>query len=294
MSFSRRAPPAIYAEAALANRLAFTPGVVERYRQRLVGLLATVWREADLLAEVDRVEALLAPHFTPAQAGAPKALAAIRDFIRRRRGEIEGVLAAWPPALPERPRPPLTTKRIGTIAGTFATRQSRAADEEAEPGTVDLTVTLHDEAVAFTPADVRAYPTPLPGPAGRPGAPPPPPPSGTLDNGDDRAIGITVTGKRDDGTPVTLTLFLDRRRVRDTTADVETGGILTIGGGFFGAGPLRVVGGTVALTDRGVEPEAKLAGSLSLTVNESNGGFGNAANRVKPPTSVGAEAAPHD
>jgi len=294
MSFNRRAPPAIHAEAALSNRLAFTPGLVDRYRKRLEELLATVWQEPELLAEVDRVEALLTPHFSPAQAGAPKALAAIRDFIRRRRGEIEGVLAAWPPALPERPRPPLTTKRIGTIAGTFATRQSQAADEEAEPGKVDLTVTLHDEAVAFTPADVRAYPTPLPGPAGRPGGPPPPPPSGTSGDGDDRAIGVTVTGKRDDGTPVTLTLFLDRRRVRDTTADVETGGMLAIGGGFFGAGPLRVVGGTVALTDRGVEPGAKLAGSFSLTVNESSGGFGNAAKRVKPPSAVGAEAAPHD
>lgn len=294
MSFNRRTPPAIYAEAALANRLAFTPGIVDRYRKRLEELLATVWNESDLLAEIDRVEALLTPHFSPPQANAPKALAAIRDFVRRRRGEIEGVLADWPPALPERPRPPLTTKRVGTISGTFATRQSQAADEEADPGVVDLTLTLGDETVPFTPADVRAYPTPLPGPAGRPGAPPPPPPAGATGAADDRAIGITVTGKRDDGTPVTLTLFLDRRRIRDTSADVETGGMLAIGGGFFGAGPLRVVGGTVALTDRGVEPGAKLAGSFSLTVNESNGGFGNAAKRVKPPGAARSEAAPDE
>jgi hypothetical protein len=290
LSFNRRAPPAIYAEAALANRLAFTPGIADRYRRRLEELLATIWKEDELLADVDRLEALLTPHFSSAQATAPQALAGIREFIRRRRGEVEAVLVDWPPALPERPRPPLTNKRIGTVSGSFSTRQPQAADEEIEPGMVELTLVLDHETVAFTPADVRAYPTPLPGPAARPGTPPAPSPAGPDAPGDERAIGVTITGSRDDGTPLTLTLFLDRRRVRDTADDVETGGMLAIGGGFFGAGPLRTVGGSVSLSERGVAPGSRLAGSFSLIVNESSGGFGNDAKRIRPP----AAGAPPD
>ncbi|MBM4010330.1 MAG: hypothetical protein FJ286_02970 [Planctomycetes bacterium] len=292
LSFNRRAPPAIYAEAALPNRLAFTPGFADRYRQRLEELLATIWNEDELLAEVDRVEALLSPHFSSAQAAAPKALAGIREFIRRRRGEVEAVLVDWPPVLPERPRPPLTTKRIGTVSGTFSAWQPLAADEEIEPGQVELTLVLDDETVAFTPADVRAYATPLPGPAARPGALPAPSAAAPDAAGDDRAIGVTIAGRRDDGTPVTITLFLDRRRVRDTVDDVETSGMLAIGGGFFGAGPLRTVVGSVSLSDRGVAPGSRMAGAFSLTVNESRGGFGNDAKRIRPPSARDAATPP--
>jgi hypothetical protein len=298
MAFQRRVPPAIHAEGALANRLAFVPGMAERYRRRLTELLATVWSEERLLGEVDRLESLLTPHFVPAQAGAKKALVNVRDFIRRRRGELEPVLADWPPALPTRPRPPLSTKRVGTVSGTFATLQRLAADEEAAPGEVTLSLTLNDAPVAVTTRDVRAYPTPLPGPGGRPGpapgqAPvgppqPAPPPAGAAAAQGDQPIGVTVSGARDDGTPLTITFLLDRRLVRDTTTDLEAGGLLAIGGGFLGTGPMRVLGGRVALTERGVAPGSRLAGSFSFTVDETSGGFNNPAPRARPPAAAPA------
>lgn len=291
MAFGRRAPPVIHAEGALANRLAFIPGMADRYKRRMEELLATVWREEDLLAEVDRLEALLRPHFTPAQGGAVKALAGIRDFVRRRRGEIEPVLAAWPPSLPERPRPPLTTTRVGTVSGTFATLERRAADEETAPGEISLSLTMRDEAVPVDAADVRAYPTPLPGPVGRPGAAPAPPAADAAGADGDRAIGVTVSGKREDGTPVSLSFFLDRRLLRDTDDDIAAGGLLAIGGGFFGTGPMRILGGTVALTERGDEPGSRLAGTFSFTIDESSGGFANPAPRKRPPGATAEPAA---
>ena len=59
--FGRGPPPAIYAQSALANRLAFAPGMIDRYRARLEQLLDTVWQEDELLAEIDRLEPLPAP-----------------------------------------------------------------------------------------------------------------------------------------------------------------------------------------------------------------------------------------
>lgn len=43
--------------------------------------------------------------------------------------------------------------------------------------------------------------------------------------------------------------------------------------GFLGTGPMRIVGGTAALTDRG----SRLGGTFEFTVDETSGGFTNPA-----------------
>lgn len=272
--FGRGPAPAIYAQAALANRLAFAPGIIDRYRRRLEELLDTVWREDDLLAEVDRLEALLGPHVAPPQAAMARPLDAVRGFIRRRRGELEAALAAWPPELPETFRRPLTTTRIGRVSGTFATVPRDTADGESAESTIALGLTLHGQPVDFVPADVAAYPMPMPGPGGRPTSPA------------DAPLGVTTSGTRTDGRPLTLTFLLDRRLVRDSTAGFAAGGMLTEGPGFFGSGPMRIVGGTVALGDRGLEPGARLTGTFSFDIDETSGGFGNSAPKRRPGLAV--------
>lgn len=266
--FSRGPPPAVYAQGALANRLAFAPGMLDRYRRRLEEILDTVWNEADLLAEVDRLEHLLAPYLAPAQAGAGTSLDAVRDFIRRRRAEIEKSFESWPPELPESFRRPMTTKRVGSVSGTFATVQRAEADDEHPPGDIAVALTLADETVAYVPTTVSAYPLPLPGPWGRSTA--------------DAPLGVTVSGTRADGRPLTLTLMLDRRLVRESTGGFAAGGMLTEGPGFFGSGPMRLVGGTVTLGDRGLDPGTRISGTFALAIDETSGGFGNPAPKRRP------------
>jgi len=269
--FGRGPAPAIYAQGALANRLAFAPGMSDRYRARLEEILADVWKEDDLLAEVDRLEPLLAQHLAAGQSAASrKSLDALRTFIRGRRGTLEAALAAWPPELPATYRRPMTTKRVGTASGTFATVQRAAADDETPAGEIAMTLTLGEEPVGFVPASVTAYPLPMPGPWGRPSGP------------DDAPLGVTVSGTRADGRPLTLTLMLDRRLVRESTGGFATGGMLTEGAGFFGSGPMRIVGGTVTLGDRGLMPGGRLSGTFSFTIDETSGGFGNPAPKRRP------------
>lgn len=274
--FGRGPAPAIYAQAALANRLIFTPGLAARYRQRLEGLLATVWNEDNLVAEVDRLELLLMPHVAAAQRNATTSLAAVRGFIRHRRGELSKALASWPPELPERYRQPMTTRRVGTVSGSFATIQRDSATGDSAPGEIALSIRLNGTAVAFEPTGVAAYPLPIPGPQGQAMAPATPPrtPEGP--------IGVTISGTRPTGSPLTLTFMLDRRLLRDTTAGVATGGMLTEGTGFFGTGPMRIVGGTAALTDRGSDPGSRLGGTFEFTVDETSGGFTNPAAKRRP------------
>jgi spore coat protein CotH len=268
--FDRGPAPAVYAQAALANRLAFAPGMIDRYRRRLEEILDTVWREDELLAEVDRLETLLAPHLAPAQSGAPKSLDAVRDFIRRRRKEIETALTAWPPELPGAFRQPMTTKRVGSVSGTFATVQRAAADGEPSPGEIGIAMTLSDTPIDYAPANVAAYPLPIPGPWGRPASPA------------DAPLGVTVSGTRVDGKPMTLTFMLDRRLVRESAGGFAAGGMLTEGPGFFGSGPMRIVGGTVALGDRGLDPGTRLSGTFTFGIDETSGGFGNPAPKRRP------------
>lgn len=268
--FGRGPAPAIYAQSALANRLAFAPGIIDRYRHRLEQLLDSVWQEDDLLAEVDRLEALLGPHVAPPQAAMARPLDAVRGFIRRRRGELEAALAVWPPELPETFRRPLTTTRIGRVSGTFATVPRAAADGEPAAGEIALGLTLDERPVAFVPASVAAYPMPMPGPWGRPTPPA------------DAPLGVTISGTRDDGKPLTLTFMLDRRLVRESTGGFAAGGMLTEGPGFFGSGPMRIVGGTVALGDRGLDPGMPLTGTFAFGIDETSGGFGNPAAKRRP------------
>jgi hypothetical protein len=44
----------------------------------------------------------------------------------------------------------------------------------------------------------------------------------------------------------------------------------------------------VALTERGVVPGSRLAGSFSFTVDETSGGFNNPAPRARPPAAAPA------
>jgi len=269
-ALGRGPAPAIYAQAALANRLAFAPGIIDRYRHRLEELLDTVWREDDLLAEVDRLESLLGPHRAPPQAAMAQPLDAVRAFIRRRRGELEAALEAWPPELPDTFRRPLTTTRVGRVSGTFATVPRAAADAESAAGEIALGLTLDEQPVAFAPADVAAYPLPMPGPWGRPATPA------------DAPLGVTISGTRADGKPLTLTFMLDRRLVRESTAGFAAGGMLTEGPGFFGSGPMRILSGTVALGDRGLDPGTRLTGTFTFGIDETSGGFGNPAPKRRP------------
>ncbi|MFM7243309.1 MAG: CotH kinase family protein, partial [Planctomycetaceae bacterium] len=263
-------PPVIYAQAALANRLAFAPGMIDRYRERLEQLLDTVWNEDELLAEVDRLEALLAPHLSAGQSGAARSLDGVRDFIRRRRGEVAKAFESWPPELPGTFRQPMTTRRVGRVSGTFTTVHRAAADDDAAGGDVSLNLTLADEPVAYRPTAVAAYPLPMPGPWNRPEA------------AADAPLGVTVSGSRADGRPLTLTFMLDRRLVRESNGGFAAGGMLTEGSGFFGSGPMRIVGGTVALGERGLDPGSRLSGTFAFGIDETSGGFRNPAPLRRP------------
>ncbi len=101
----RRAPVSVKTMGRIAHRLYQLPSARARYAQTMQELLDKHWDEEALLAEVNRAQAMIEPHLTPAQKRAlPRG--EIRRFIPSRRAdvlkEISGEMPLWASA----PGPP--------------------------------------------------------------------------------------------------------------------------------------------------------------------------------------------
>lgn len=115
-------PTSVFARGALARRLYLLPETQTRYLDRLRGLLDTVWDEAAMLAEIDRMEALITPIADPdGSRGLAAAIEEVRDFVRTRRAAIEGELASGPPAWTDPLPDPPCFELVGDVSGTFST-----------------------------------------------------------------------------------------------------------------------------------------------------------------------------
>ncbi len=115
-------PEAVAAEGALARRLYLHPEGRRLYLERLRTLLDEVWDEDALLAEVDRMAALVEPAVRPGDRFAfGRGLEQVRDVIRGRRAQLEPALAGDGPAWPYPPKEPFCIDDLGSVAGTFET-----------------------------------------------------------------------------------------------------------------------------------------------------------------------------
>lgn len=277
-----RTAPAVYAQAGLPNRLYFAPGMADRYRAALSGVIDEVWREEELLGEIDRLAALLEPRLGRRQADAPKALEGVRSFVRGRRAEIEAALADWPAAAPSTWRRPMTSRPLGTAAGTFLATYREGAADDVPPGEVALDVQFDGAAVGLRDVEASVSTFVFPGfGGGRDGDPP---------------ISVVISATRaDDGKPLAFNLFLDRRRVA-AGEEVPVNGMVTEGAAGFGIPgfvPMRTIDGTFQPAERGLEPGSRLGGRLDLRVTQLDGGLMNRAPLRRPGSDAATgEAAP--
>ena len=112
-------PASVWAVSYLTRRLYNHPVTQQKYRARLQELLATVWNETRLLAEVDRMTKLLQGLSTVPPFQAAPQTQQLRQFIRDRRGQIEPELKqpAQPWSFPLRREVYMT--QVGKISAQF-------------------------------------------------------------------------------------------------------------------------------------------------------------------------------
>ncbi|NCG18118.1 MAG: hypothetical protein GWP91_03790 [Rhodobacterales bacterium] len=113
-------PTSVVAQSLLAQRIYNHPNMTEAYVERLHQLLDTAWDEDQLLAEVDRMSALVKPYaLEPDYAG--EAQEGLRIFIRDRRDAIVDATASGPEVWAYGPRPSPCLVLQGPLSMTFDT-----------------------------------------------------------------------------------------------------------------------------------------------------------------------------
>ena len=158
-------PNAVAAAWFLANRLYGTATGRARFLTRERALLATVWNEAALRAEVDRMVALIGPIADATDPGWRAALADVRAFIDGRRALLTAELDAGPTwSEPLGAYPCLEVR--GTVTATFTTTYGTlGAPNPLATGAGALTIT--EGAATYVTAPVGAMagrdPNPQPG-----------------------------------------------------------------------------------------------------------------------------------
>ncbi|MFM2094804.1 MAG: hypothetical protein RIS70_1928 [Planctomycetota bacterium] len=251
----------VYAKGQLAYRLNQVPAIRDRYQATMMKLLDTIWREQELLAEVDRIEALVRDHLHEAQAGIEQSNEVLRTFIKQRRKEILDEIKNGPVHVTQVPAKPFYMREAGRAAGRFEAAWSPAdAKEPAESENASLELVLDDKPVKFQRVSVSSGPSKFPNFGGpqRPDAAPPT---------------VVLSGIREsDQKKLTLTLtFPSDRFPADDNEATRVQGMLTEGDMFVFGGFMRTFVGEVALKSAGREPGKPVAGSISGKLYEMRG-----------------------
>ncbi len=112
----------VYATSALARRLFVHAPTRQIYVERVLELLDTVWNEAALLAEINRMAAIIAPYLDPVQdAEFSSAVAQARRFVQRRRAQLLDLLQPQPLPWTEPLRELLCFPLLGELTASFET-----------------------------------------------------------------------------------------------------------------------------------------------------------------------------
>jgi len=254
----------VYAKGQLAWQLNQDPDIRQRYHETLLKLLEATWKEEPMLAELDRIQALVSDHLHPAQQGNSQAVETARKFIQERRGELLEEIKNGPIHIEQQPAKPFYMREAGQAQGEFSTTWSPADQKEAVASDkVTFTLTLNDDPVEFEQVTAISRPSP-PNPFG--GPPGPPPPQVVLRGargGDQKPLLLMLTIPPDQFTPGT-----------DKNPEIGVQGILTEGEGFgFGPG-MRTFLGKIQFKSASQEAGKPVVGKISGTLFEMRGGFG--------------------
>jgi hypothetical protein len=196
----------------------------------------------------------------------------------------------------------MTSTPLGTATGSFAATSREGAVDDVPAPELDIALVLGGESVVLKDAEASVSTFMFPGFGGGGARREPSPPAATGDAppappgpADESPISVVLSGKRaDDGKPIALNLFLDRRLVRDSADPVSVSGMVTegiSGIGIPGLMPMRTISGTFTPVERGLTPGERLGGTFTLEITQTRGGLMTQAPMQKP---EGAEARPAD
>ena len=264
-------------QSVLANRFYHNSTTRKLYRATLDKLLATCWNEETLLAEVDRVEALLKNDIRDSNSAFPGAVAKVRSFIKGRRRVLERELKRWPIELTVGPRQPAYAKEIGHGRASFTTEWYPQSPSKPETrGSVEIDLTLNGEPVTFRQIGATAEPSKDLNFAFRAGPKPPT---------------LVLTGLREsDGRRLTLAMGLGIKSFRPTQEPVGMIGVLIDGNvlGFlaqlmFNPSSITLIDAQATFDEASMESGSPVQGQVQFKIMKFAGGKAPKADWKTPP-----------
>ncbi len=123
--------PLVSARGKLARRLYLHPDGAELYKQRLQAYFDSVWNETELLAEIDRMAALIAP----VTGDISEFIDPVRQFVSGRRQKFADDFGEAPPAWTEELTELFCLERVGEIRLAFDTLWSAVVPTFPSSGT---------------------------------------------------------------------------------------------------------------------------------------------------------------
>ena len=249
-------PPSVLALTAIPNRLYNDGDWRVEYVARLKEILDTAWAEAELLAVVDEMAAIVQRHALPeAREAAAADTERVRKFILKRRGEILADLTPEPPEWPEPEADIPLTAGSGTLEITFETTWgSNLSPNPLGAGTIDSLLLNGSEEPVEGIGIFAGHSSPE---------------ESVLLPGVDKPASIGVAGLDEDGSVYGMTLAVDLDLLAAGAtlvigADAIAGGIWSIPPGASAPDSFSpFTEGTLELSSAGTTPGATIVGTFS-------------------------------
>ncbi len=241
-------PYSVFSCDSMAWRLYDVPQTRAMYVAKLRELITGVWDESHILAEISRMEALIAPIEDPTNTGDfAKEIQGVRGFVSSRSAQLLAELDAGPPVWPYAMGEESCVINIGSISATFETTWDTLQDYSTGSGTINGTV-----------SGVAVDTTTVPSGAGP----------------DEGKAVIRLLGHLDDGTYAVVYLIInDATKFVPGTLPLDLVNAIGVmvfydpvtdtshGGGL-------IVGGQLTLTSAGMGTDAPIVGSFTGEVRE--------------------------
>lgn len=251
-------PRSVHSKSILCNRLYRVPEICELYEKTLMEFLDKHWNEENLLAEIERLEALLKDEVHEDNAKFMERSESYRKFVSWRRGVITREFRKGAPKLASKERTPIYFERMGTATVSFQAEWfDKTPKKPSEVGEVQIELTLNGEVVELEEVGVYCERSKWP----------------SEDRIKPASIIITATQKSN-GKKLTLGMGVADNDFHPTGDDqVDIGGIFLLDNSFMDEqGRMRMINGSVKIDEAATEEGAEVKGAMDVVIMRMKGG----------------------
>ena len=246
-------PRSVHGKAILPNKMYRNEKIQANYQSTLMSFLDEHWNEEKLIAEVDRLEAMLQDHIVEENKGFARALRSFRRFIKRRRKGIMGEFRDGNPELKRKDQKPVYLAEVGLAEATFSTTWKRSDPGKAVEGeSASVLLKVNDKNVELD--DVRVY--------------------AKTDDMDRDNASIVIHGKdKATGKEIILGASLAKSDFLMSSTEPKTAGGVMLQPGSFGMmnAKFKMMFGTIVFEEASTTNGEPVVGKFKMTIGEFSG-----------------------